>query len=104
MKQFEGIGAQIMRLAGAGSPFNADPLSAVLGDHDKRAAVAQLLGQAYLSAYNVVAANREKVEHIAEVLTERREMHGDEVVALLDAAELTEPEIDLLDERSWPRL
>jgi hypothetical protein len=38
------------------------------------------------------------------VLTERREMHGDEVVALLDAAELTEPEIDLLDERSWPRL
>jgi ATP-dependent Zn protease len=66
--------------------------------------VAQLLGQAYLTAYNLVTHNREKVERIAEVLVERREMHGDEVVELLERAQLEQPDIDLLDEKAWPKV
>jgi hypothetical protein len=35
---------------------------------------------------------------------ERREMHGDEVVEVLDSVGLEKPEIDLMDERTWPRV
>jgi hypothetical protein len=35
---------------------------------------------------------------------ERRELHGDEVIDLLERARLAEPEIDLLDESSWPKV
>jgi hypothetical protein len=87
-----------------GGMFANDPLAGVLGDPDKRAAVAQLLGQAYLTAYNLINHNRDKVEKIAEVLVERREMHGDEVVELLERAQLEQPNIDLLDEKTWPKV
>jgi hypothetical protein len=48
--------------------------------------------------------NQDKVEQIAEVLIERREMHGDEVLELLERARLKAPEIDLLDEAAWPKV
>jgi cell division protease FtsH len=104
MDRFERIGSQIMNRAGSGSMLAHDPLDTVLGDRDKRRSVAILLGQAYVTAYNLVAHNREKVEMIAEVLVERREMHGDEVVELLERAQLQVPEIDLLDEAAWPKV
>jgi ATP-dependent Zn protease len=75
-----------------------------MGDREKRATVAQLLGQAYVTAHLVIEQNREKVEHVADVLTHRRELHGDEVVELLDSVDLAEPKIDLLDEKTWPKL
>ncbi len=103
MDRFERIGVEVMNRSGGG-PFANDPLAGVLGDPDKRRAVAQLLGQAYLTAYNLVMHNREKVERIAEVLVERREMHGDEVVELLERAQLEQPDIDLLDEKAWPKV
>jgi ATP-dependent Zn protease len=104
MKRFEQIGVQIMQRAGAGGPFEHDPIAGVLGDPAKRALAAQLLGQAYIAAHHVVAANRQAVEHIADVLVERRELHGDEVLQLLDGAELVAPEADLVEDDSWPRL
>jgi ATP-dependent Zn protease len=100
--RLEDIGVQIMRRAGNGGPFDEDPIGGTLNDRDKRKAVAALLGQAYVTAYATVAANREQVERIAEELIARREMHGDEVVELLDSAALRRPEIDLLEERAWP--
>jgi ATP-dependent Zn protease len=104
MKRFEQIGLQIMQRAGAGGPFTQDPIAGVLGDPSKRALAAELLGQAYIAAHHVVAANREAVEHIADVLVERRELHGDEVLHLLDDSSLRMPDVDLLDEATWPRL
>jgi cell division protease FtsH len=104
MKRFEKIGVQIMRRGEGGSMMEANPVAAVLGDPDKRRAAAQLLGQAYVTAYNLIEHNQEKVEQIAEVLMERRELHGDEVIDLLERARLSEPEIDLLDESSWPKV
>jgi len=34
----------------------------------------------------------------------RRELHGDEVVELLDGHRLKLPEIDLSDDANWPKL
>ena len=102
LRRFEDIGVQIMNRAGTGGPFEQNPIGAVLGDRDKRKAVSALLGQAYLIAFVTIAANRDRVERIAEELIRRKEMHGDEVVELLDGAALVRPEIDLLEERTWP--
>jgi ATP-dependent Zn protease len=104
MKRFEEIGVQIMRRSGAGGPFEHDPIAGVLSDRDKRAMAAQMLGQAYIRAHHLVAANRTAVEHVADVLVERRELHGDEVVKLLDDAHLVVPEVDLADDETWPTL
>ncbi len=82
----------------------SDPIAAVLNDREKRRSAAQLLGQAYLTAYATVTANRDCVEHVADTLIERKEMHGDEVVELLNGAGLVKPEIDVLDEGTWPKV
>ena len=68
-----------------------NPIGAVLGDPDKSAAAAQILGQAYVTAYALMATNREAVEQIADELIERKEMHGDEVGDLLDSVGLSAP-------------
>jgi ATP-dependent Zn protease len=104
MDRFEKIGAQIMNRASGGSAMERDPMGAVLSDPGKRRAAAQILGQAYLAAQCLMQANRDKVEAIAETLIDRRELHGDEVVELLDAHDLRRPEIDLSDDDNWPRL
>ena len=104
LKRFEGIGLQIMRRAGGGGPFEADPIAGVLSDRDKRQTAAQLLGQAYMAAHVLIQSNRDGVERVAEVLIERREMHGDEVVELLDSLQLTVPETDLLEDAVWPQV
>ena len=79
-----------------------DPIGNILSSNSKRIAVAQLLGQAYVTAYTLIAQNREPIEKIADTLVERKEMHGDEVVDLLASVGLQRPEIDLMDDRTWP--
>jgi hypothetical protein len=103
-KRYEEIGLQIMRRAGGGSPYAVDPVGAALSDPYKRAAAAQLLGKAYVDAHLLIEANRDAVSHIADVLVERKELHGDEVLELLDASNLVVPEVDLTEERAWPKL
>ena len=41
---------------------------------------------------------------MADTLMERRELYGDEVTDVLNAAGLEAPAIDLLDEDLWPKL
>ena len=103
MKRFETLGLGIMNRA-QGGPMTHDTLGSVLSDPTKRANAAQILGQAYLIAFNFMRANRDGVQQVAEVLIERREMHGDEVVELLDGVRLVEPAIDITQERSWPTI
>jgi hypothetical protein len=104
LRRFEHIGTQIMRRSGSGGPFDQDPIAGVLGDRDKRALAAQLLGQAYMRSHALVEANRQAVAHIADVLVERRELHGDEVLELLDSSGLHVPEVDLTKDEAWPIL
>jgi ATP-dependent Zn protease len=100
-KRFEDIGVQIMQRA-SGGPFTDDPIAGTLGDRDKRKAAAVLLGQAYVTCYVTILANRDRVEKISEELIRRKEMHGDEVVDLLNSVGLVRPKIDLLEEKTWP--
>jgi cell division protease FtsH len=103
MKRFERIGSQIMNRTGAGGPFDQNPISGVLNDPDKRRMVAQLLGQAYVAAYNVVLHNKDAVERIADALVEKREMFGDDLLALLDGQKMQLPELDYARESTWPK-
>jgi hypothetical protein len=84
--------------------MDADAISGVLSDRDKRVLAAQMLGQAYMRAHHLVEANRPAVERVADVLVQRRELHGDEVVQLLDEARLVVPEVDLTKDESWPTI
>jgi len=103
MKRFERIGTQIMNRA-AGQREAGDPMASILGDPAKKVAAAQILGQAYITALCCVRHNREAVARIAEVLVQKKELYGDEVVDLLRESELEAPVIDVLDESIWPKL
>jgi ATP-dependent Zn protease len=102
MKRFEAIGLQLMNRASG--DFQHDSIAAVLRDFDKRALAAQIIGQAYLNAYNLVLQNKEAVEKIAETLIARRELYGDELIELLNSVGLKEPKIELAQEAAWPTL
>jgi len=101
MERFERIGVKIMHRSGGGL-MDADPMQAVVSDPGKRRLVAGLLGQAYVVAYNTIRANKAGTEHVAHVLVAKREIYGDDVITLLDEAELRKPQIDVLEEDSWP--
>ena len=81
-----------------------NPLGSVLNDPNKKRAVAILLGQAFVTAYVLVQRNQDGVQKIAETLMERGEMYGNEVVDLLDNVGLVKPTIDVLDEKTWPKV
>ena len=102
LERFAKLGYGIMNRTSGGGPFDANPIAGVLSDPEKRPIVAQLLGQAYVAAHNLVLANRDAVEHIADVLQARRELFGDELLELLDGAKLEIPQVDLADEKAWP--
>jgi ATP-dependent Zn protease len=99
MKRFQRIGSQIVNRSGS-----SQVEAGVLHDPSQRAMIEQLLGQAYLAAHHLVAANRKAVENVADVLVERRELYGDEVVQLLEAQTLHVPEVDLTSDEAWPRI
>jgi cell division protease FtsH len=101
MERFERLGTQIMHRSGGGV-LDSNPFAATLGDPNKARLVAGLLGQAFVVAWCTVRANRDATERIAERLIEAGELYGDDVTGLLDSAGLRRPEIDVLDEATWP--
>jgi cell division protease FtsH len=103
MKRFERIGMQIMNRITAG-PMAGDPIDTVMTDPFKKMAAARILGQAYITALACMQVNREAVAQVAEVLMERKELYGDEVGDVLESVHLEAPEVDLLDEKLWPRM
>jgi cell division protease FtsH len=104
LKRFGEIGIGIMNRTSGGSPFDGNPIAGVLGDRDKRELAAQILGQAYVHAYNLIRENKDAVAKIADELVARREVFGDELVAILDGVGLRKPELDLSQEATWPRM
>jgi ATP-dependent Zn protease len=103
MRRFEEIGVQLMNRASSGDMAH-NPIGAVLADRDKRRMVAQILGQAYMKAHHLMVHNKDKVEQIADVVIQKKEIYGDELVKLLNGANLQIPSIDLTDEKTWPPL
>jgi ATP-dependent Zn protease len=101
-KRFEKIGLQLMNRASG--DFQHDAIASVLGDPTKRKLASQIIGQAYLEAYNMILQNKDAVEKIADTLVARRELYGDELIDLLNSVGLKEPDYDLTKEESWPTL
>jgi hypothetical protein len=104
MKRFERIGRTLMNRTRGSADFHADPIAAILRDPFKQAVAAQILGQAYVIAVNLIAANRGAVDAIATRLAEKRELYGDELVELLDAQQLEQPVLDYTKEETWPKM
>jgi ATP-dependent Zn protease len=104
MKRFEQIGMKLMNRTRGSADFHADPIAAILRDQHKIRLAAQILGQAYVTAENFVAENKDPVEAIANALVERRELYGDDLVQLLETQNFREPELDYAKESTWPAL
>jgi ATP-dependent Zn protease len=102
-ERYERIGMKIISRS-RGMRESGDEIAAILSDPYKRRTAAQIIGQAYITAIAVIRHNRDKVAYIADVLVERKEIFGDEVLELLDGAELEAPTIDINDETLWPKL
>ena len=103
LDRLEAIGLQIMnRMSFGGGMMGGDPISSALSDPGKRRAGAQIIGQAYVVAHNLASTNREALDRIADVLMERKEIFGDELVDLLDSVGIRIPELDYSDESIWP--
>jgi ATP-dependent Zn protease len=103
MHRFEEIGVHIMNRTNTGG-MEHNPIAPVLADRDKRRMVAQIIGQAYMKAHHLIEHNKDKVEQIASVVIQKKEIYGDELVKLLNGANLEIPDVDLTDERVWPAL
>ena len=104
LKRCEDIGLRMMNRTRGSADYHGDPIAAVLQDPAKRAAAAQLMGQAYVTAENFIRHNKDKVARVAEVVIDKREIYGDELVELLDAQQFEKPAIDWTQESVWPRL
>jgi cell division protease FtsH len=102
LKRLEHIGSTIMNRASGPGMLGDNPLGAILSDRNKYQAAAQILGQAYVTAYTLMVSNRPAIAQIADTLIDRKEMHGDEVVDLLNSVGLQRPDIDLMNDRTWP--
>src|SRR5581483_5521596 len=99
-KRFEDIGIRLLNRTA--SPATGDPTGAVLGDPRKRAYAAQFIGQAFVTAYNLVEQNKDKVDRVAKSVMDKKEIYGDDLVRLLDAQRFERPQIDWTDEKIWP--
>jgi len=104
MKRFERIGRTLMNRTRGSADFHADPIASILHDQFKSAIAAQILGQAYVIAINLVKNNKTAVDAIATRLAEERELFGDELVELLDRQQLVKPELDYTKDETWPKM
>ena len=104
MKRFERIGRTLMNRTRGSADFHADPIASILHDPFKSAVAAQILGQAYVIAINLVKNNQSAVDAIATRLADESELFGDELVELLDRQQLVKPELDYTKDETWPRM
>jgi hypothetical protein len=101
-ERFQALGHQILGRAPGG--LDTNQFRATLSDPHKVPLVAELLGQAFVVAYQTMLQNREGTERVAEELIAAGELYGEDVMALLDSVGLRKPEIDVLDEATWPAI
>jgi hypothetical protein len=93
--RFQDIGNRL--LATSGGAYNLHGM--------KRQYAAELMGEAFATAYNSVKLNKDALERIADALLEKKEIMGDELLNLLDEQKLQRPEnIDWTKDESWPRV
>jgi ATP-dependent Zn protease len=102
VKRFEDIGGRLLNRTQGGPDTN--PIGAVLQDPRKRAYAAQFIGQAFVTAYNLILLNKEKIEAVANAVIDKREIYGDDLVRLLDSQNFQKPDIDWTADETWPNV
>jgi ATP-dependent Zn protease len=102
LKRFEDIGSRLLNRTATAA--TGDPIGAVLNDPRKRAYAAQFIGQAFVTAYNLIQQNRDKIENVANAVIDKKEIYGDDLVRLLDSQNFKRPEIDWTADETWPNL
>jgi len=95
MKRLEDIGSRLMNRSAGGWDS--------LGDPRKRAYAAQFIGEAFVTAYNLILQNKQQIEAVADAVLEEKEIYGDDLVRLLDEQGFKRPVIDWTDESVWPK-
>jgi hypothetical protein len=95
MKRLEDIGSRLMNRSAGGWDS--------LGDPRKRAYAAQFIGEAFVTAYNLILQNKQQIEAVADAVLEEKEIYGDDLVRLLDEQSFKRPVIDWTDESVWPK-
>jgi len=103
-KRFEQIGLQLMNRTRGSADYHADAIASIIGDPFKRGIAAQILGQAFVTAYNFIEQNKDRVEDLANRLVEKRELYGDELIEILNSGGFRKPEIDWDKDETWPRM
>ena len=79
----------------ASGDFQHDSIAAVLGDPTKKRLAAQIIGQAYVNAYQLILQNKDAVGRSPITLVARKELYGDELIDLLNSVGLKEPTVDI---------
>jgi ATP-dependent Zn protease len=95
MRRLEDVGARLMNRSAGGWDS--------LGDPKKRAYAAQFIGEAFVTAYNLILQNKAKIEAVADAVLEEKEIYGDDLIRLLDEQDFKRPVIDWTDESVWPK-
>jgi hypothetical protein len=101
-KRFEDIGLRLMNRE-TGGP-DSSSIGSVLSDPRKRMYAAQFIGQAFVIAYNLVLANKDKVEAVANTVMQKKEIYGDDLINLLNAQNFQKPDIDWTADETWPAI
>jgi cell division protease FtsH len=94
MRRLEDLGGRLMNRTAGGWE--------ALGDPRKRAYAAQFIGEAFVTAYNLILENKDKIEVVADAVMDQKEIYGDDLIRLLDSQEFVRPRIDWTDEAAWP--
>jgi cell division protease FtsH len=95
LKRLEDIGVRLMNRTSAGWEALQDP--------KKRSYAAQFIGEAFVTAYNLMLVNKKQIEVVADEVMAKKEIFGDDLVRLLDAQSFKKPKIDWTNEKSWPK-
>jgi ATP-dependent Zn protease len=103
-RRFAEIGLYLMNRTRGSADAHADPIASIIGDPFKRDISAAILGQAFVTAYNFIRENKAEVERLADVLVEKRELYGDELIETLDGQNFRKPVIDYSKDETWPRM
>jgi cell division protease FtsH len=103
-KRLRDIGFRLMNRTRGSADYHADPVASVLQDRHKMNTAATFLGIAFVTAYNFVLHNKEKVERVARAVEDKKEIFGDDLNRLLDSVGLEKPEIDWTKDETWPNI
>ncbi len=91
------------RSAAGSSTARATTSDAVARPREARLA-AQFLGASVRDRLQPRPREQGQVERIANAVIEKQEIFGDELVRLLDAQNLRQPELDWTEEETWPTI